>query len=147
MADGDDGYGDVKNVMRMIKDGGFDVLHVHEPEIPSLSLLACWVASGPIVATFHTAIPRSRVLLVTYPVVRTGLENATGDWQRFYARWQAVVRDRMDAAMFDLMEPFSPFVALGTPPGTATDESTEGTDENSTGNSDDEDKDKEKEKE
>jgi phosphatidylinositol alpha-mannosyltransferase len=65
-------------VRRWIKDGGFDVLHVHEPEIPSLSLLACWVASGPIVATFHTAIPRSRILLVTYPVVRTGLEKING---------------------------------------------------------------------
>jgi hypothetical protein len=40
------------------------------------------------------------------------------------------------------VEQFSPFVALGTPPGTATDESTDGTDENSDGNSDDEDKDK-----
>ena len=54
------------------------MLHVHEPGIPSLSLLACWVASGPIVATVHTAIPRSRVLLVTYPVLRTALEKING---------------------------------------------------------------------
>ena len=66
------GFLSASRVRRWIKEGGFDVLHVHEPEIPSLSLLACWVASGPIVATFHTAIPRSRVLLAAYPVVRTG---------------------------------------------------------------------------
>jgi phosphatidylinositol alpha-mannosyltransferase len=72
------GFLSTNRVRRWIKDGGFDVLHVHEPEIPSLSLLACWVASGPIVATFHTAIPRSRILLVTYPVVRTGLEKING---------------------------------------------------------------------
>jgi phosphatidyl-myo-inositol alpha-mannosyltransferase len=72
------GFLSVSRVRRWIRDGGFDVLHVHEPEIPSLSLLACWVATGPIVATFHTAIPRSRVLLVTYPVVRTGLEKING---------------------------------------------------------------------
>jgi len=72
------GFLSVSRVRRWIKDGNFDVLHVHEPEIPSLSLLACWVASGSIVATFHTAIPRSRVLLVTYPVVRTGLEKING---------------------------------------------------------------------
>ena len=42
------------------------------------------------------------------------------------------------------VEQFSPFVALGTPPGTATDESADGTDENSDENSDDEDKDKKK---
>ena len=72
------GFLSVSRVRRWIRDGGFDVLHVHEPEIPSLSLLACWVATGPIVATVHTAIPRSRVLLATYPVVRTGLEKING---------------------------------------------------------------------
>jgi phosphatidylinositol alpha-mannosyltransferase len=72
------GFLSVNRVRRWLKEGGFDVLHVHEPEIPSLSLLACWVASGPIVATVHTSIPRSRILLVTYPVVRTGLEKING---------------------------------------------------------------------
>ncbi|MBV9856246.1 MAG: glycosyltransferase family 4 protein, partial [Streptosporangiaceae bacterium] len=65
-------------VRRWIRDGGFDVLHVHEPAAPSLSLLACWVASGPIVATVHTAMPRSRALLVSYPVLRTALEKISG---------------------------------------------------------------------
>ena len=41
------GFLSVSRVRRWIKDGDFDVLHVHEPEIPSLSLLACWVAYGP----------------------------------------------------------------------------------------------------
>src|ERR1700688_4406901 len=72
------GFLSVSRVRRWIREGGFDVLHVHEPEIPSLSLLACWVATGPIVATVHTAIPRSRVLLVTFPVLRTGLEKISG---------------------------------------------------------------------
>ena len=72
------GFLSVSRVRRWIREGGFDVLHVHEPEIPSLSLLACWVATGPIVATVHTAIPRSRILLVTYPVVRTGMEKING---------------------------------------------------------------------
>ena len=61
-------------VRRWLRDGDFDVLHVHEPTVPSLPLLACWVASGPIVATVHTAMPRSRVLLATQPVLRTALE-------------------------------------------------------------------------
>ena len=33
---------------------------------PSLSMLACWAASGPIVATFHTAMARSRVMAAAY---------------------------------------------------------------------------------
>ncbi len=72
------GFVSASRVRRWVKEGGFDLLHVHEPGIPSLSLLACWVASGPIVATVHTAIPRSRVLVVTYPVLRTALEKISG---------------------------------------------------------------------
>ena len=44
-------------VRRWIRAGHFDVLHVHEPVAPSLSMLALMVADGPIVATFHTANP------------------------------------------------------------------------------------------
>jgi phosphatidylinositol alpha-mannosyltransferase len=65
-------------VRRWLRDGDFDVLHVHEPTVPSLPLLACWVASGPIVATVHTAMPRSRILLATQPVLRTALEKING---------------------------------------------------------------------
>jgi phosphatidylinositol alpha-mannosyltransferase len=54
------------------------VLHVHEPTAPSLSLLACWVADGPIVATVHTAIPRSRLIHATSPVLQTALEKISG---------------------------------------------------------------------
>ena len=67
-----------RRVRRWLRDGAFDVLHVHEPTVPSLPLLACWVASGPIVATVHTAMPRSRVLLATQPVLRTALEKIDG---------------------------------------------------------------------
>jgi phosphatidylinositol alpha-mannosyltransferase len=65
-------------VRRWLRDGEFDVLHVHEPAVPSLSLLACWVASGPIVATVHTAMRKSRWLLATQPVLRTALEKING---------------------------------------------------------------------
>jgi phosphatidyl-myo-inositol alpha-mannosyltransferase len=68
----------VSRVRRWVKEGNFDVLHVHEPAAPSLSLLACWVASGPIVATVHTAMPRSRVLLAAYPMLRSALEKVDG---------------------------------------------------------------------
>jgi len=65
-------------VRRWIKEGNFDVLHVHEPAAPSLSLLACWVADGPIVATMHGANPRSRALHVAEPVLRSALEKISG---------------------------------------------------------------------
>jgi phosphatidylinositol alpha-mannosyltransferase len=61
-------------VRRWLRDGRFDVLHVHEPTTPSLSLLACWAATGPIVATFHTANTRSRVMAAAYPMLQPALE-------------------------------------------------------------------------
>jgi len=72
------GFLSASRVRRWVKEGAFDVLHVHEPAAPSLSLLACWVADGPIVATVHTAMPRSRVMHASYPVLRTALEKVNG---------------------------------------------------------------------
>ena len=61
-------------VRRWVREGGFDLLHVHEPAAPSLSLLACWVADGPIVATMHGANPRSRILHAALPILQSALE-------------------------------------------------------------------------
>ncbi len=72
------GFLSASRVRRWLKEGEFDVLHVHEPTAPSLSLLACWVADGPIVATVHTAILRSRVLHVAQPILASALEKITG---------------------------------------------------------------------
>jgi phosphatidylinositol alpha-mannosyltransferase len=64
-------------VRRWLREGRFDVLHLHEPTAPSLSLLALKVAEGPIVATFHTSTPRSRTLTAFQPVLRPLLEKVT----------------------------------------------------------------------
>ncbi|GAB3978814.1 hypothetical protein GCM10029978_072530 [Actinoallomurus acanthiterrae] len=56
------GFLSASRVRRWIREGGFDVLHVHEPAAPSLGLLACWAADGPIVGTFHASFERSRAL-------------------------------------------------------------------------------------
>ncbi len=61
-------------VRRWIREGSFDVLHVHEPLAPSLGVLACWAARGPIVATVHSSIARSRALVTGYYVAQTALE-------------------------------------------------------------------------
>ena len=49
-------------VRRWLEDGDFDLLHIHEPATPSVSVLALWAARTPVVATFHTAQERSRAL-------------------------------------------------------------------------------------
>ena len=65
-------------VRKWIRAGKFDVLHVHEPVAPSLSMIALIVADGPIVATFHTANPRSRMLAAFQGVLQPFLEKITG---------------------------------------------------------------------
>ncbi len=64
-------------VRRWITRGDFDVLHVHEPLTLSLSMLAVLSARGPVVATFHTAMTRSRVLAAAQGVLQILLERIT----------------------------------------------------------------------
>ncbi len=65
-------------VRRWLREGWFDVVHVHEPAPPSVSLLVCMIAKGPIVATFHAATVRSKWLAAWGPVVRPWLERISG---------------------------------------------------------------------
>src|SRR5690625_3516390 len=57
-----------------LDEGQFDVVHIHEPFVPSCSLIALRRASAPIVATFHSAQESSRVLSLAEPFIRPGLE-------------------------------------------------------------------------
>ncbi len=68
------GFLSAARVRRWLHDGVFDVVHIHEPMAPSLGLLTCWAAQGPIVATFHTSNPRSRAMLAAYPILQPALE-------------------------------------------------------------------------
>lgn len=62
---------------RWMREGRFDVVHVHEPAAPSLSLLALWAADGPLVATFHTSNVRSRTLSASASILRPSMEKIT----------------------------------------------------------------------
>jgi phosphatidyl-myo-inositol alpha-mannosyltransferase len=64
-------------VRRWLQSGRFDVLHVHEPFTPSLSMLAVWAARGPVVATFHTAMTRSRAMAAAQSALQLVLERIT----------------------------------------------------------------------
>lgn len=65
-------------VKRWLADGDFDVLHLHEPNAPSLSMLALNIAEGPIVATFHTSTTKSLTLTVFEPILRPMHEKIVG---------------------------------------------------------------------
>ncbi|MFZ0904198.1 MAG: glycosyltransferase family 4 protein [Mycobacterium sp.] len=65
-------------VRRWLTDGDFDVLHLHEPNAPSLSMWALRVAEGPIVATFHTSTTKSLTLTVFGGLLRPWHEKIVG---------------------------------------------------------------------
>jgi phosphatidylinositol alpha-mannosyltransferase len=61
-------------VRHWLRNGTFDLVHIHEPITPSISLLALWAAEQPVVATFHTATPRSRSMQLASGVLRAAIE-------------------------------------------------------------------------
>jgi len=61
-------------VRQWISNGDFDLLHLHEPAIPSISLLACWAAYGPMVGTFHAAAKRQKIIFAIGPILEPAIE-------------------------------------------------------------------------
>ncbi|GIJ47743.1 GDP-mannose-dependent alpha-(1-2)-phosphatidylinositol mannosyltransferase [Virgisporangium aliadipatigenens] len=63
---------------RWLQAGDFDVVHVHEPVSPGLSMYAAMYSDAPVVATFHTATPRSRAMAAAQGILQPVLEKITG---------------------------------------------------------------------
>jgi len=97
-------------VRRWLSAGGFDVLHLHEPVTPSISLLALRAAAVPVVATFHTATPRSRSMQLAGGALRSTInkidagvavsEPARRVVTRYLHRDAAVIPNGFSAAEF-----------------------------------------------
>lgn len=58
-----------REVKKWLDEQDLDVLHVHEPFTPSVSMLALMNADIPVVSTFHTAMDRSRMLSIASPIL------------------------------------------------------------------------------
>jgi phosphatidylinositol alpha-mannosyltransferase len=68
------GVGANNRVRSWINDGDFDLLHLHEPAIPSLSLLACWAGEGAMVGTFHAAAKYQKAIFAIGPILEPVIE-------------------------------------------------------------------------
>jgi phosphatidylinositol alpha-mannosyltransferase len=68
------GVGANSRVRGWINDGDFDLLHLHEPAIPSLSLLACWAGEGAMVGTFHAAAKYQKAIVAIGPILEPVIE-------------------------------------------------------------------------
>ncbi len=87
-------------VKQWISENNFDLLHLHEPGIPSISLLACWAAEGPMVGTFHVAAKRQKASFAIVPIMepiieklsaRIAVSEAARDTLRAHLETDAVV--------------------------------------------------------
>ncbi|WP_062529241.1 glycosyltransferase family 4 protein [Demequina rhizosphaerae] len=61
-------------VREWLKLGHFDVVHLHEPGAPSLSVIAMWARVGPTVATFHSSQSESVAMRLGKPWIKPGYE-------------------------------------------------------------------------
>jgi len=68
------GIGANSRVRSWINEGNFDLLHLHEPAIPSLSLLACWAGEGAMVGTFHAAAKYQKAIVAIGPILEPVIE-------------------------------------------------------------------------
>jgi phosphatidyl-myo-inositol alpha-mannosyltransferase len=102
-------------VRRWLRTSDLDLLHVHEPITPSISLLALRAAEVPVVATFHTATPRSRSMrlaggALSMTIGKLGARIAVSESARqvvveHLGRDAVVIPNGFRAADFDLNPP------------------------------------------
>ena len=81
-------------VRRWLRAGRFDLVHVHEPITPSVSLLALRHADQPVLATSHTATPRSLGLQLAGSTLRSSIAKIDG-WIAVSESARAVVVDHL----------------------------------------------------
>lgn len=105
-------------VRRALNASDPDVLHLHEPLIPSLSLLALWSSSVPAVGTFHAAADASLGYRVASPIlqraagklaVRTAVSDAARALISRYVPGEYVLTPNgVDTTRFAAAEPVLP---------------------------------------
>lgn len=105
-------------VRRWIKHGGFDVVHAHEPAAPSVSMVACWFARGPLVVTHHTSTEKSRAMTAFEPALATAMEKASiriavseaarTTVEEHLGRTAVIVPNGVDVDVFSSAQPLPP---------------------------------------
>lgn len=77
-------------VRKFIAEGDFDVVHLHEPASPSLTMWATYMAQGPLVSTFHASGKPSALVRVFRSFLMKRLEGISGHIavSNMARRWQ-----------------------------------------------------------
>ncbi|MEZ5319070.1 MAG: glycosyltransferase family 4 protein [Vicinamibacterales bacterium] len=112
-------------VRRYIQDGGFDLLHVHEPWVPGTARAAVQAADVPIVATFHTYAESESIFTRAFrralsrPLAKVSCAIAVSDHAAAFARTVFdgrihVVPNGIDSDFFVARQSPQPEDATGT---------------------------------
>lgn len=67
-----------KAVRKFIHEGDFDVVHLHEPASPSLSMWCTYLAQGPLVCTFHASGKPGFLVRLMQPFLSRRIEPISG---------------------------------------------------------------------
>lgn len=112
-------------VRQWIVQGEFDLLHMHEPGVPSLSLLACWAAEGAMVGTFHASTPKLRAIAAVGPLIEPMIEKlsariavsemAQATLNNLYGTEAVVIPNGIDCSRFSSARKISSHENLAAP--------------------------------
>lgn len=67
-----------RRIRKRLGQGDIDLLHVHEPFSPSVSMLAVHQARTPVVATFHASAVKSKAYATAKPILELLMEKISG---------------------------------------------------------------------
>jgi phosphatidylinositol alpha-mannosyltransferase len=109
-----------QRVRKWIDEGNFDVVHVHEPAAPSISLVTCLVSEGALVGTFHTSNARSRMMAVSAGFLKVALEKLSaritvsapahvtlGDHSELFGASTVTIPNGVDVSEYSESEPMA----------------------------------------
>jgi phosphatidylinositol alpha-mannosyltransferase len=109
-----------QRVRKWIDEGNFDVVHVHEPAAPSISLVTCLVSEGALVGTFHTSNARSRMMAVSAGFLKVALEKLSaritvsapahvtlGDHSELFGASTVTIPNGVDVSEYSEAEPMA----------------------------------------
>lgn len=90
------GPGKAKQIKKLLEQGNYDILHVHEPLSPGAGQIATMQASVPVVGTFHAYLDHSTALQLSAPLLKKTFQKlnariavskaAQKTWQRYFGQ-------------------------------------------------------------
>jgi phosphatidylinositol alpha-mannosyltransferase len=119
------GLGLRRQMREVLRDGRYDIVHVHSPLTPVLPLLAVEEANAPLVGTFHTYFERAIAYRVGAPYFRSHLRrlnaaiavspSAVEALEKYFEADWRIVPNGIDVNEFTPNQPRPPYMRTDVP--------------------------------